>query len=243
MPARQPLYARIEQRLREAIAEGRYPVGGLLPTEAELCEQLRVSRHTIREALRRLVEAGLVERRQGAGSVVVAREPPRGETQSIRDIAALMQYAADTRLDITSSRMARLSADDAALAHGEAGALWLKVEALRIGQSGRPIAVTEILVHPRFAAIADDLPQRGAIYALVERRFGVQVAEVAQEISAGLLPPDVTAALKRRPREVGMLFLRRYLDAEGGTMIASRSWHPADRFSYVMRLKRGEEGS
>jgi hypothetical protein len=38
-----------------------------------------------------------------------------------------------------------------------------------------------------------------------------------------------------------MLFLRRYLDAEGGTMIASRSWHPAERFSYAMRLKRGED--
>ncbi|MGG5809278.1 GntR family transcriptional regulator [Falsiroseomonas sp. CW058] len=241
MTARQPLYQRIEQRLRDAISEGRHPVGALLPTEAELCAQLRVSRHTVREALRRLVDAGMVERRQGAGSVVVAREPPRHEAQSIRDIAALMQYASDTRLEVRSCRVAPLNAEDAALAHGEPGAAWLKVEALRLGAAGKPIAVTEILVHPRFAAIADALPQHEAFYAVVERRFGVQVAEVAQEIAAGMLPAEVARALKRRPREVGMLFLRRYLDAEGGTMIASRSWHPAERFSYAMRLKRGEE--
>lgn len=241
MAPRQPLYARIEELLRNAIAEGRYPVGSLLPTEAELCESLRVSRHTVREALRRLVEAGLVERRQGAGSVVVAREPPRAETHALRDVAALLQYAAGTRLDVRSCRLTPLSAEDAALTHGELGEHWLKIDALRIGSSGRAIAVTEILVHPRFAAIADSLPQHGGIYAVLERRFGVEVAEVAQEISAGLLPPDVVRALKRRPREVGMLFLRRYLDSEGDTMIAARSWHPAERFSYAMRLKRGEE--
>jgi DNA-binding GntR family transcriptional regulator len=237
-----PLYQRIEARLRDEIAAGRYPVGSLLPTEAELCASLDVSRHTVREALRRLVEAGLVERRQGAGSVVIAREPQRGEVQQIRDIAALMQYAQDTRLDITRSATRPLSEEDAALAHGIPGEPWLKVEALRIGAGGKPIAVTEILVPPRFAAIAEDLPRHGAIYAMVERRFGVEVAEVVQEIRASLLPPVVVRALGRRPKEVGMLFLRRYLDAGGGTMIASRSWHPAERFSYAMRLKRGEDG-
>jgi DNA-binding GntR family transcriptional regulator len=241
MSPRQPLYLRIETQLREDIAVGRHPVGSLLPTEAELCAALDVSRHTVREALRRLVEAGLVERRQGAGSVVVAREPPRAEVQSIRDIAALMQYAHDTRLDIRTNALVPLSPEDAALTHGAPGELWLKIGALRIGESGKPIAVTDILVHPRFAAIADALPQHGAIYALVEGRFGVEVAEVVQEISAGLLPPAVVKALDRRPKEVGMLFLRRYLDAEGGTMIASRSWHPAERFSYAMRLKRGDD--
>ena len=35
-----PLYQQIEAQLREAIAEGRHPVGSLLPTEAELCEVL-----------------------------------------------------------------------------------------------------------------------------------------------------------------------------------------------------------
>lgn len=241
MPHRAPLYQRIEDRLRDAIAEGRYVIGALLPTEAELCAQLRVSRHTVREALRRLVDAGLVERRQGAGSVVVAREPPRDESHSIRDIAALMQYAHDTRLEVRSNAITPLTAEDAALAHGVPGTPWLKVTALRIGAAGKPIAVTDILVHPRFAAITDSLPQHGAIYALVERRFGVEVAEVVQEISAGLLPAEVAATLRRRKRDVGMLFQRRYLGTDGGTMIASRSWHAADRFSYTMRLKRGED--
>ena len=37
------------------------------PTESELCDEFNASRFTVREALRRLVEQGMVQRRQGAG--------------------------------------------------------------------------------------------------------------------------------------------------------------------------------
>jgi GntR family transcriptional regulator len=239
MPA-QPLYARIEAKLREQIAAGRHPVGALLPTEAELCSTLKVSRHTVREALRRLVEAGLVERRQGAGSIVVAREPARGEVHAIRNIDGLMQYAVDTRLIIQQHGLAPLSAEEAAQTLGEAGAEWLKVQGLRLGNDGRPLATVSVLVHPRFAAIEPDLPERGAIYRLIEQRFGVAVAEVVQEISAGPMPPAIAAALGRRPRATAMLFVRRYVLMDGQTLLVSRSWHPAERFTYAMRLRRQE---
>ncbi|WP_439550180.1 GntR family transcriptional regulator [Falsiroseomonas sp.] len=235
-----PLYARIEAQLREAIAGGEYAVGTLLPTEAELCETLRVSRHTIREALRRLVESGLVERRQGAGTMVVAREAPSGTVQSMRSIEALFQYAADTRLDIRSRRMAPLTPEDAAAVPAHAGEQWLTLEGLRIGQDGAPIATADVLIHPRFATIANALPERGAIYAMIESRFGVEVAEVVQEITAAPMPAAVAAALGRKPRAVGMRFLRRYLGTDGATLLLSRSWHPAERFTYAMRLRRGE---
>jgi DNA-binding GntR family transcriptional regulator len=238
VPPRPPLYARIEARLRDAIAEGRHPVGTLLPTEAELCHSLKVSRHTVREALRRLVEAGLVERRQGAGSVVLAREPRGGEVHAIRNIDGLMQYAADTRLRIARRGVAPLTREEAAQTLTTAGEPWLKVEGLRIGQDGRALAFTQVLIAPPYVAIAPDLPERGAIHSAIEDRFGVEVAEVVQEISAGPMPAAVAAALKRRARDVGMVFLRRYLLTGGETLLVSRSWHPAERFTYAMRLRR-----
>lgn len=238
---RQPLYQQVEARLREAIATGRHPVGSLLPTEAELCAALKVSRHTVREALRRLVEAGLLERRQGAGSIVIAREPARVEVQSIRSIDALMQYAANTRLEVLRHGMVPLTAEQAALALDEPGTRWLRVEAIRRAAGGQAIAQMELLVHPRFAGIAEELPDRGAIWRRIEQRFGVEVAEIVQDISAGLLPAAAASALNRRPRDVGMLFMRRFLDAAGDTLLVARSWHAADRFTYRMRLRRHED--
>ena len=59
-----------EQELRHAIAQGTFRPGTQLPTEAELCEMLGVSRTVVREALRVLEEDGLVARRHGVGTFV-----------------------------------------------------------------------------------------------------------------------------------------------------------------------------
>ncbi len=240
---RPPLYQRIETMLREAIAEGRYAVGTLLPTEAELCETLRVSRHTIREALRRLVQAGLVERRQGAGTLVVARQPPRDFTQSMRDLAGLYQYAVDTRLVVQGRKLTALTAEEAALVPVEPGARWLRVEGLRVTPEGDAICSVVVLVHPRFGGIAAALPERGAIYAAIEERYGVEVAEVEQQITAGLLPSLMASALDRKGRAIGMRFVRRYLDATGATLLVSINWHPAERYTYSMRLRRDDDAA
>ena len=59
-----------QEELRQAILGGTFRPGSQLPTEAELCEMLGVSRTVVREALRVLEEEGLVARRHGVGTFV-----------------------------------------------------------------------------------------------------------------------------------------------------------------------------
>ncbi|MFF0777267.1 FadR/GntR family transcriptional regulator [Streptomyces sp. NPDC003720] len=58
--------------LRGAIERGEYAVGDKLPSEAELCRTLEVSRPVLREALRALQTMGLTVSRTGKGTFVVA---------------------------------------------------------------------------------------------------------------------------------------------------------------------------
>lgn len=58
--------------LREELGSGRWPVGSRIPTEPELAELTGTGRNTVREAVQALVHAGLLERRQGSGTYVVA---------------------------------------------------------------------------------------------------------------------------------------------------------------------------
>src|ERR1044071_4886087 len=58
------------QELRQAITDGTFRPGSQLPTEAELCAMLGVSRTVVREALRVLEDDGLVARRHGVGTFV-----------------------------------------------------------------------------------------------------------------------------------------------------------------------------
>lgn len=64
-----PLYYQLEIALRRSIEAGEFP-DGRLPTEAELVRHYHVSRLTVRSALRRLEEDGLIERHRARGTFV-----------------------------------------------------------------------------------------------------------------------------------------------------------------------------
>jgi DNA-binding FadR family transcriptional regulator len=60
------------RRLEELITSGEWPVGSRVPPEPELVRALGVSRNTVREAVRALVHAGLLDPRPGDGTYVRA---------------------------------------------------------------------------------------------------------------------------------------------------------------------------
>lgn len=68
-----PLYYQVELRLRQAIESGEYKPGERLPRERDLQEQFAVSRVTIRSALRRLEEEGLISTQRGRGTFITAQ--------------------------------------------------------------------------------------------------------------------------------------------------------------------------
>lgn len=67
-----PLWAQLEAELRRRMASGE--LEERLPPEPQLAEDYAVSRQTVREAIRRLNDAGLLRRERGRGTFVAARE-------------------------------------------------------------------------------------------------------------------------------------------------------------------------
>ena len=65
-----PMYRKIADAIREKISSGIYKVGEALPTEAQLREEFSVSRVTIRQALKLLIENEELESIQGSGTYV-----------------------------------------------------------------------------------------------------------------------------------------------------------------------------
>ena len=104
-----PRYRQLADTLRAAIARGDYPVGGQLPPELELAQTHAVSRHTARDAIRLLTEAGLIERRRGAGTTVIASASPQAYVQPLGGVDELLQYAHTARLKLLAQEERRLS--------------------------------------------------------------------------------------------------------------------------------------
>ncbi|MCP2073121.1 UNVERIFIED_ORG: GntR family transcriptional regulator [Pseudomonas lini] len=72
------LYEQIAHQLLEEIQRGDYQPNGKLPSEAELGERFGVSRVTVRLAVGKLSEEGVVERKQGKGTFVAAKQVRHG---------------------------------------------------------------------------------------------------------------------------------------------------------------------
>ena len=68
-----PLYLRVQRGIEQAIEAGMVEVNDALPAERELATALGVSRVTVRNAVRALVEKGLLVQRHGAGTFVASR--------------------------------------------------------------------------------------------------------------------------------------------------------------------------
>ncbi|HUR75134.1 MAG TPA: GntR family transcriptional regulator, partial [Sporichthya sp.] len=78
-----PLWAQLEEDLQQRLADGAFD--SAFPGEHELAEQYGVSRHTVREALRRMRATGVVDSTRGRGSSIRhgAIEQPLGALYSL----------------------------------------------------------------------------------------------------------------------------------------------------------------
>ncbi|MFJ2112622.1 MULTISPECIES: FadR/GntR family transcriptional regulator [unclassified Streptomyces] len=80
VPRRISAMEAVLNHLRGAIERGEYAVGAKLPSEAELCRRLEVSRPVLRESLRALQTMGLTVSRTGKGTFVVSNGPVENPT-------------------------------------------------------------------------------------------------------------------------------------------------------------------
>ena len=83
-----PAYAQLEQDLRLRIRSGKHRHGSRLPPEQALARLYGVSRVTLRQALERLADDGLISRRHGVGTIIT---PPPEVTLDLKPMESVTQ--------------------------------------------------------------------------------------------------------------------------------------------------------
>ena len=240
-----PRYQQIADELLAQIRNGTHALGAMLPPEIELSDRYRVSRFTVREALRQLEALGLVTRRQGSGTLVIAREPLERFTQEISSIGELLQYPSNTRLFVLRTvdfKAGEIAAGDALsrVLGGPAGEPWARIEGVRrVRATSAPICTSTILVRPEYAEVVDQIGASAKpVSALIEQRFGVRVARVDIDAEATLVSPEQSGLLEVERGTPALLITRRYWDTTGRLFEVSLSHHPAPRFTYRLTVRR-----
>ncbi|KQP14218.1 GntR family transcriptional regulator [Pseudorhodoferax sp. Leaf267] len=234
-----PLYKQVVAVLRDEIVKGVHAVGQHLPTEVELSERFRLSRHTVREALRELRASGLVASRQGSGTIVVAPERSTSYIHETGTIADLSQYSAP-RWDIVSSEMVAVDAELAPRLHSKVGQRWLRIEAYRYGELGTaPVFWTLVYLHEDVAGIGRLVGRRERpLYEMIEDMYGERVAEVEQRVNARQVPEGLAGRLELAQGSTVIEVVRTYQLTTGKIVEVSCNLYPTAHFSLVLKLRR-----
>jgi DNA-binding GntR family transcriptional regulator len=232
-------YLDVAEQLLAEIEDGRYEVGSKLPTEAELCYRFGVSRSTIRQALGEIENSGVVERRQGSGTTLIARRRLLRYVLSATSENDLLRYAADTSLTFSGSAEVP-DVSDCRRLHLDVPSNWRRWQGVRSESvGGPPIGLTSIYVPTAYADVMKHVggTQRRAIFELVLSRFDLVLTQIDQVISATVLDAEEARKLEADPGTPALVITRRYSTASGLIEVAENV-HPADRFSYEIRLER-----
>lgn len=237
-----PRYLWLHDCLLTDIREGKYPVGGHFPTEEKIAHQYQVSRHTVREATRLLVENGLIRRRRSTGTIVTAKEPSieKPYVAALGSMKELMDYTHNTRLVVFDKENVTLKKIHAASLGVEPQSTWLMLHAYRHQlQRKEPISYSQVFLRPAYADIADKLKgNHASIFNLHADLFGIPVDTVIQRIEAATIPAAAALELGVSAKAPTLKMTRIYLDESKNVMSASHNFYSPDRFELETQWHR-----
>lgn len=237
--SRLPRYLEMAADLTLRIDRGETPVGGVMPTEQELCARYGVSRYTVREALRKLADAGLIARRQGSGTVVVSSPRSRSYRQSVTAGREMLSYGQDAAFQF--SQGTDIIADEALarLLDCEPGTRWSRLHGIgRRPDMTRPVGLIDVHYSDRVAAVSQTFgPADRPYFQQLEAFYGVPISRLDQHFQASLLDSEQAKRLSAEVGAPALRIIRRYFEGEAPTPFAvSVSVHPGDLYTFTMAL-------
>ena len=191
-----PFYLQLEDLLLKRISSGEWAPGGQIPTESELCEQYGVSRVTVRQALARLVQRGLLTRGRGKGTFVRdsrVTASARSVSSFSTELDALGMKPGAEILGIDRVRASDVIAD---AMNREPGTELFRLRRLRTAD-GQPIAVqTSLLVAEMFPGLDERLSDNTSLYELLSSQYGVGPIEAMEVFRVAGVPRDLAPLLQ-----------------------------------------------
>ncbi len=225
-----------QQELRQAIIGGTFRPGSQLPTEAELCEMLGVSRTVVREALRVLEDDGLVARRHGVGTFV--RNNPILKNLNFNFGITEMIESAGLEAGTSHLALTQEIADEekAEQLRVSVGTPLITVERVRTA-NGRPVVysldtLAESLVER--AGFDPQLLLRESIYSLLQTSLGQVIEYGIARLLPVVAPSHVAEKLQLSPNGLTLYIVQTDYTSADEPLVYSCEYHLPDSFDFVV---------
>lgn len=234
-----PLYYQMKQWLMSEIEKGIYKPGQIIPSERELSEQFQISRMTVRQALKELMNEGHLIREQGKGTFIA--EPKLNQR-----LSQLTSFSEDMRnrgLEpdaqvLETSVINHAPAHVSIALHLDGDHTILKIKRLRLANK-QPMAIeTSFLPLSLFSGLEKKNFTSESIYRVLENEFALQLLFAKQTIEAGFPTKDEEHLLGISKGTSVMRIERVTYMQEGIPFEFVSSVYRGDRYKFEMELHR-----
>lgn len=226
-----PLYIQLANNLRELIFDGEMETGDALPSERRLTEITGASRVTVRKAIDRLIDEGLLLRRQGAGTYIAPRIEQSGDE--------LTGFTADAEGRGESPASIWLVRATANPTEDEATFLNIKMsdQVVRLGRvrlsDGEPLAIEHAVVPAMF--FKDPQTIGNSLYKALGAS-GNRPVKGTQKIRASQASPTEAGLLSIHEGDSVLRIERRSFLDDGTPVEYTRSAYRGDKYVFVTEL-------
>lgn len=209
-------------------------MGNAVDSERTLAKAYGVSLMTARHALVGLEREGLVERRRGAGTFVAPPKIHFNKLMSFTEQLAGRSLASTSK--VLSLKVVQDEAEIAARLSLPFKARLIRLERLRLG-SGEPFAIeTCYLSANSFPGLTRAALERGSLFSLLEREYGVEIVHADEEVDATVADPHVARILAVNPGLPLLRIRQTIFSARGIPTVCVLGLYRADR--HVLRIRR-----
>jgi GntR family transcriptional regulator len=229
-----PMYYQIFEKIYTEIREGLYQDGDLIPSESELCKKYEVSRGTVREALKLLLQEGFLVRKQGKGTFV-SHSKIEQDFQKLMGFTELMRMhnkkAKAKILEMTvknpSKRIQKL------LKIPESQKI-VKIQRLRFGDNEPLIIERSYFIHELFKPLLECDLENHSIYELLSSETKVRLGTATQSIEAVVAGP-AECELFSVNHGSPLLLIKRSIETEDGAMFEySEDMYRSDKLKFFI---------
>jgi GntR family transcriptional regulator len=217
-------------------------VGEYLPSEKQLAYEFGVSRPTVRRALEYVEALGLISRRRGDGTKVLASKPFKDYRYTTRPVDDLL-YGRGAERIVTSLEEVVCDAALAERLESAPGTRWIHIAQHRndLG-TGKILVWGDVYIDHKFSGITSQIPEyHGFICDLIEEEYGIAVREIQQEIRPVIIPSTLCSVMALPEGSLGLEMTRRYLNNQKRAVEVSINIFPDERSVYSITLSRTQE--
>jgi len=238
-----PLYYQLKNLIEDKILAGEYKEGELIPSENQFCQQYKISRTTVRQAIQELVNIGKLVRTQGRGTFVNSArvEKPTYRLSGFnQDMKELGLVPNSKTLEFAPLMPPRNISEGLRLEENEA-AILLK----RLRFAGEDVMGIDVsyFSFKRLMKILDIDFENNSLYLTLEKQFGIIPVKAKEYVEALRCPREIADLLEIAPGEP-VLFLREIVfDQDEIPFEIGESYYRSDRYIFRVEIRKNENES